>query len=443
MVETRASRASCFASLENRFSAQSITRVIPFILAFCIGFSTYVFVKRICIDFFLHARQQPQTTIAFLVVYFIFFALVLLTYFRLFLVIQYHPGLIPLGPLAEAQREKQKEERKRNGLCGRRNPEDIEANRYEAYWPDPRVDSPGLEVFYSKDVFICQTDGRPRWCSSCCNWKQDRASHCSEINRCVKKMDHYCPWVGGIVGETSFKFFLQFTFYAALYCVVVITACAMNVRYLLRTEAGVDGYVVGLLAISAFFGLFTLAMTGTSVRYVCSNLTNVDFIKAKTLVHQLAIRVPRGTQPGANYGIINYPLPKATPETAEPSPHLSGQTATNEPVSPRDLLATRTFAVVKSEKGENPWNLGVYRNWKSVMGGNIIDWLLPFNPSPCESYENNESFYEMGPLYQELRSRFNLPEIPPSERGVGTMDMEKRQEHGINGGLVERRNDDL
>jgi hypothetical protein len=49
---------------------------------------------------------------------------------------------------------------------------------------------------------VCETDGRPRWCSTCCNWKLDRAHHCSELQRCVRKMDHYCPWVGGIVAET-------------------------------------------------------------------------------------------------------------------------------------------------------------------------------------------------------------------------------------------------
>jgi len=123
------------------------------------------------------------------------------TYLRVFLVIQFDPGVVPLGTLAVEQKEKEKKKRKKNGCCNHVG-DDLEANRYEGYWPDPSVDSPGLERFYSKDVFICYTDGRPRWCSTCSNWKQDRVSHCSEIDRCVKKMDHYCPWVGGIVGET-------------------------------------------------------------------------------------------------------------------------------------------------------------------------------------------------------------------------------------------------
>ena len=52
----------------------------------------------------------------------------------------------------------------------------------------------GLERFYKRDVFECEVDGLPRWCSSCNIWKPDRSHHCREVGRCVYKMDHYCPW---------------------------------------------------------------------------------------------------------------------------------------------------------------------------------------------------------------------------------------------------------
>lgn len=152
-------------------------------------------------DFFLSDQRQTGTAIAFLVLYFVFLLLMLVTYFRLFLVIQANPGVTPLGPKAADQKPKAKRRS--------RGERDLEAaSRYEAR-PDDDPDSPGLEEFYTKDVFVCETDGRPRWCSTCCNWKMDRAHHCSEIERCVKKMDHYCPWVGGIVAETC-EFPLRF-----------------------------------------------------------------------------------------------------------------------------------------------------------------------------------------------------------------------------------------
>ncbi|KAL2180723.1 DHHC palmitoyltransferase-domain-containing protein [Thermothelomyces heterothallicus CBS 202.75] len=395
-----------------RAETRWVTRVIPFVLTGCIGFVIYVVVKRICLDFFISYRHQTGTAIAFLVLHFTLLLLVVVTYLRVFLVIQLDPGVTPLGPKTTEQSTKTKRRRRRE--------QDLEtAQRYEAR-PDDNPDSPGLENFYSKDVFVCETDGRPRWCSTCCNWKIDRAHHCSEIERCVKKMDHYCPWVGGIVAETSFKFFVQFTFYTAIYSIIVIVAAVICFQFKVRNELGVDGAVIGALALAAFFGLFTFTMTVTSVRYILLNLTTVDYMKAKNVVHQLAIRVPRGTPPGQNYNVITYPLPKS-PSEANPAK----QTIGTEVTSPRDQLATRTFAVVKTEMGENPWDLGYYRNWKSVMGDNVIDWLLPIKKSPCALHENNESFYEMGPLYQKLRARFRLPPLSAESEGIEMRERER------------------
>jgi palmitoyltransferase len=97
-------------------------------------------------------------------------------------------------------------------------------------------------------------------------------------------------------------------------------------------------------------------------------------------------------------------------------------------------LAQRTFAVVRTEKGENPFDIGVYRNWKSVMGNNIIDWLLPLNRSPCEIFENNESFYEMGPLIQDLRARYSLPDIATTEKVSRDVMLSELNERGKSNG---------
>ncbi|AEO64994.1 uncharacterized protein THITE_2111458 [Thermothielavioides terrestris NRRL 8126] len=397
-----------------------LSRIIPFVLGGCVGFATYVVVKHICVDYFLSDQDRPGTAVPFLVLYSIFLFLILLTFARVYLVIQLNPGVTDLGPRAAEHKAKARGRSRR----GR----DIEAGlRYEAR-PDDNPDSPGLEQFYSKDVFVCETDGRPRWCSTCCNWKPDRAHHCSEIERCVKKMDHYCPWVGGIVAETSFKFFVQFTFYTSLYCAIVVAAAIMCLESKLRTGHSTDGLAVGALVLAVLFGLFTLTMTLTSIRYILLNLTTVDYLKSKNVVHQLAIRVPRGTPRGQNYNVITYPLPISTT-----SPDPSRQTATYEVSSARDQLATRTFAIVRTEMGENPWDLGYYRNWKSVMGDNLIEWLLPIHESPCATHESNESFYEMGPLYQRLRARFGLPDVSSEEEKAEMKEMESRLKHGIHG----------
>lgn len=57
-----------------------------------------------------------------------------------------------------------------------------------------------------------------RFCQKCKQLKPPRAHHCSVCDRCVLKMDHHCPWVGGCVGFNNHKFFLQFLVYTSTGC---------------------------------------------------------------------------------------------------------------------------------------------------------------------------------------------------------------------------------
>jgi palmitoyltransferase len=123
-----------------------------------------------------------------------------LTYIRVLWTVKRSPDVVPV--LAEhpaANEEKEEKKSRRHRKIPRQ--DDIEARDG---WrpPDLSADSPGLEMFYSKDVFVCEGDGRPKWCHECHQWKPDRAHHSSELGCCIYKMDHFCPWVGGMVSET-------------------------------------------------------------------------------------------------------------------------------------------------------------------------------------------------------------------------------------------------
>lgn len=87
-----------------------------------------------------------------------------------------------------------------------------------------------LQEFALKDIYVCESDGLPRWCSHCNIWKPDRSHHSAEVGRCVRRMDHVCPWVGGVVGETSMKFFVQTVFYGMFYTVYTMVVAAVYIR---------------------------------------------------------------------------------------------------------------------------------------------------------------------------------------------------------------------
>lgn len=146
----------------------------------------------------LSVQPRSGAAVAVIVLYFILLPLWLMPYLRILQTMHTNPGLIPLGP-AEDDQEK--------GIPIRTSP---------------------------KDMYICALGGslQPRFCTFCQNLKPDRTHHCSEINRCVRRMDHFCPWVGGVVSETNMKFFIQFCVYGSIYCVFigVTTAVLLSER---------------------------------------------------------------------------------------------------------------------------------------------------------------------------------------------------------------------
>jgi palmitoyltransferase len=195
--------------------------------------------------------------------------------------------------------------------------------------------------------------------------------------------------------------------YCSMYCAVVLATCVYCLVTQLQETQTLDANIVAVIALSGLFGLFTFMMTVTSWRFICINVTNIDMLR-KPWVYQLAVRVPNGTHAAEKFGVVVYPLPL-------PPGHATG--ASQEPVSARDQQATRTFAILSTNMGENPWDLGIRRNWKSVMGNNLVDWLLPIRHSPCTNHESMVSDYEFGPLVAELKKRYQISEH--EERVVG------------------------
>ncbi len=123
------------------------------------------------------------------------------SFFRLVFITVWDPPYVPLGPGATIHKQRSGKGKGKSKVS--REESNIASGKYDpgspsgemvgvGYQDDP--DSPGLELFYTKDVFVCEMDGKPKWCTYCANWKPDRAHHCSSSGRCILRMDHFCPW---------------------------------------------------------------------------------------------------------------------------------------------------------------------------------------------------------------------------------------------------------
>lgn len=484
-------------------------RIVPIFLLAILGYASYVVTKHVCIDYLLSppfslptlVRRRTGAAIAVLTIYYILLLLLLTCLGRLIQTILTNPGLVPRGEQYYLEKERTKS----------KSSDQTERHEYnkESRLSDSSHDHPGYtprhlrrsrqrdaksnhhiqaENFWQKDVFVCGWDGRPPFCSTCYNYKPDRAHHCSELGRCVIKMDHFCPWVGGIVSETSFKYFIQFTFWAALYCLNTLIVMAYFFARRRQEESGfINVHWILILVLSALFFLFTAGMCGSSLQFAFINSTTIENFNRKTKVWYLAILVPRPVlekyhaERRTDLRLISYPRP---PEerfevmrqngavvndsqisvaredwntTRNPGPNVNrdgsgnndrnvnvdgttqpdlpndtgtpydpqstalfpphpavarstppssrGNTASTAHTQPqRSQVEPRTFAILESLPGANPFDLGAMGNFKQVMGTNVFDWLFPLRASPLTDHSDPESFYQLGPEVDRIRA---------------------------------------
>lgn len=156
---------------------------------------------------FLLQKPRNGAAVGIIVAYSILLLLIAVTYLRLVCTVIFDPGYVPRGPQWHARRGRKPQLKGARDAIREAKSSDFDGNKTEkdgdlfsiTYGSEPRplaLDeaSPFLEEFSGKEVYTCEGNGKPIWCSYCFNWKPDRAHHCREVGRCVRKMDHFCPW---------------------------------------------------------------------------------------------------------------------------------------------------------------------------------------------------------------------------------------------------------
>ncbi|XP_076065728.1 DNZDHHC/NEW1 zinc finger protein 11 [Oratosquilla oratoria] len=123
-------------------------------------------------------------------------------------------------------------------------------------------------------------------CARCEMYRPPRAHHCRICQRCIRRMDHHCPWINNCVGEWNQKYFLQFLMYVgvlAFYAIFLIAYswlkdchdCAKD----MITKQGRVLHTVILTMESILFGMFVVAILFDQMQAIFTDETAVEQVK--------------------------------------------------------------------------------------------------------------------------------------------------------------------
>ncbi|CAB03897.1 Palmitoyltransferase [Caenorhabditis elegans] len=146
-------------------------------------------------------------------------------------------------------------------------------------------------------------------CTRCDSLRPPRAHHCRVCKRCVRKMDHHCPWVNNCVGEYNQKWFLQFIFYvgaSSAYSLLVLCLCwVWHDAYGMTGIKGPLGenlyhakviHSIMLAMESALFGLFVLAVSCDQLGAIFTDETAIESVQRRGRNYLASSRRPRNSK---------------------------------------------------------------------------------------------------------------------------------------------------
>jgi len=126
-------------------------------------------------------------------------------------------------------------------------------------------------------------------CAKCASIKPERCHHCSVCQRCVRKMDHHCPWVNNCIGENNQKFFVLFTMYISIISAHALYWGAWQFYFCLADDfktcssfsaPATTIMLIMLLFEGLLFAIFTLVMCGTQIHAICTDETGIEQLKS-------------------------------------------------------------------------------------------------------------------------------------------------------------------
>ncbi|KAF8550808.1 zf-DHHC-domain-containing protein [Imleria badia] len=183
-----------------------------------------------------------------------------------------------------------------------------------------------------------------KWCRKCWAPKPERTHHCNLCGRCVLKLDHHCPWLGGkCVGHRTYPAFFHFiscvTFLSTYICIVSAHAFWWSLQN--ATSVPDDATPIHELLLTAAGFIFAVVVGSFTIYHVyliSTNQTTLEGLSPFLLLRHIP------------------PLPVSLRLSDPPMEH--------------ELSYNQRGLVKDAHRSVKLYDLGWRKNWAQVFGWN-------------------------------------------------------------------------
>ncbi|CAK9441802.1 uncharacterized protein LODBEIA_P56700 [Lodderomyces beijingensis] len=208
-------------------------------------------------------------------------------------------------------------------------------------------------------LFFCDESGYPYYDSNTQSIKLERTFYSKHVGYNVLKYDHYCLWIGTVVGLTNYLYFFKFCIWLLTFFATMLVWTAVYTHPSIRRRGVINHNFIVVYVMCGLWLLMIGALVASHVVYVCFNMTTLDDLTKKQR---------RRYQ--------NWQSRRGGGESSKPSEPKLGCI---RPRLPRQENGARfvnvehgeTRVVVRFDVNDLPFDLGWKRNWINlVLNGN-------------------------------------------------------------------------
>ncbi|OBA13985.1 uncharacterized protein OGAPODRAFT_78294 [Ogataea polymorpha] len=130
-------------------------------------------------------------------------------------------------------------------------------------------------------IFLCNADGLPFWCAQCRSIKTLRAHHSSAHGRCIPRFDHYCLYIGTIVAQNNYVWFLCFvSCFEMLFFYILVSTFAFSKAVLSYGRHRIlHPAALLMIVVNELFTLLLLTLNMSIGHIFELNETSIDFLQ--------------------------------------------------------------------------------------------------------------------------------------------------------------------